>query len=251
VAIALTTTGKVDYGDLAAIDGLTALSVCLTIKLAGSVAGVRFMSKWGNTIPGTDQAFLISRSTADIGWLVSANQRRVTTTTGLVTAGALLRLVFRWNTSGDLITVWANGVAQTTGAATGTDPASINTTTTSVQIGQQSAESQAAVDGDYAEAALFGRYLTDEEATAYGKGVSPARLGRSNRILYARLLNTTDLTNLWAGTAGALTGGANATHPTMIYAPPRATRPTASAVTGGRVIGGGVVIPVRNRLVVA
>lgn len=218
MAIHLGTTDRVDCGALPT-SGLTEISILLTWIADNPLVGTSFVSKWGTTAQrpilvqnnGSNQLDFLVASATDV-------IRQVRTVSVIIAGGAVNRLVFRWRASDQLMAVTNNGSHASLTGILGGSPASLGGDTFAWQYGSQTSESKNAGAGAYAEAAVFRRFITDDEAVAYGKGVSPELLGSSSRLSYLKLMRTTLLNDLWRGTTATLTGGTQADHPGMIYA---------------------------------
>jgi hypothetical protein len=222
MAITLAGSGndRVDFGDIAAIAGATAITVAVTLKPSAINAATnnRVIHQWASSTFG---AFLIQVvDTDEIGFTVrNGSLLYGPKTTALnLTAGNTYRIVARIGGLGGTKTqsIWVNGSAATTTAWFSGSPASIQNSTSSVQVGHETAETADGVDGDYSEAAIWLESVPDWVAEAYGQGYT-ALVYQKNQILYAPLENTSRINDIVGGLTGTLTGGATADHPRIIY----------------------------------
>jgi hypothetical protein len=222
MAITLAGSGndRVDFGDIAAIAGATAITVAVTLKPSAINAATnnRVIHQWASSTFG---AFLIQVvDTDELGFTVrNGSSLYGPKTTALnLTAGNTYRIVARIGGLGGTKTqsIWVNGSAATTTAWFSGSPASIQNSTSSVQIGHETAETADGVDGDYSEAAIWLESVPDWVAEAYGQGYT-ALVYQKNQLLYAPLENTSRTNDIVGGLTGTLTGGATADHPRIIY----------------------------------
>jgi hypothetical protein len=222
MAITLAGSGndRVDFGDIAAIAGATAITVAVTLKPSAINAATnnRVIHQWASSTFG---AFLIQVvDTDELGFTVrNGSSLYGPKTTALnLTAGNTYRIVARIGGLGGTKTqsIWVNGSAATTTAWFSGSPTSIQNSTSSVQIGHETAETSDGVDGDYSEAAIWLESVPDWVAEAYGQGYT-ALVYQKNQILYAPLENTSRTNDIVGGLTGTLTGGATADHPRIIY----------------------------------
>jgi hypothetical protein len=222
MAITLAGSGndRVDFGDIAAIAGATAITVAVTLKPSAINAATnnRVIHQWASSTFG---AFLIQVvDTDELGFTVrNGSSLYGPKTTALnLTAGNTYRIVARIGGLGGTKTqsIWVNGSAATTTAWFSGSPTSIQNSTSSVQIGHETAETADGVDGDYSEAAIWLESVPDWVAEAYGQGYT-ALVYQKNQLLYAPLENTSRTNDIVGGLTGTLTGGATADHPRIIY----------------------------------
>jgi hypothetical protein len=238
MAITLAGSGndRVDFGDIAAIAGATAITVAVTLKPSAINAATnnRVIHQWASSTFG---AFLIQVvDTDELGFTVrNGSSLYGPKTTALnLTAGNTYRIVARIGGLGGTKTqsIWVNGSAATTTAWFSGSPTSIQNSTSSVQIGHETAETADGVDGDYSEAAIWLESVPDWVAEAYGQGYT-ALVYQKNQLLYAPLENTSRTNDIVGGLTGTLTGGATADHPRIIYpAWPEIILSAAAAASG-------------------
>jgi hypothetical protein len=224
VAINLLGSGndRIDFGDIAALGGLTEVSLFVIVKLtANPVDGTRIVSQWGNA--GVEQNFVIQLTdTNELGVAFQRNGGyfgKKTSTLDLANGGTyriLVTFVFITQT----MHIWVNGVDMALSAFVGSDGGVtvMADATSSVQYGHESDEIADGQDGDYAEAAIWSRALTGAEAALLTTDNKyPTCVASTGQLLYCPFATTTDLTNQWGvGGTASLTGGTNASHPTMV-----------------------------------
>lgn len=211
---------RVEYGDIAAIAGLTGISVAITILPDSPLAGgSRLAGQWGSA--GSEEAFLLQNNagsgTDDVGFVVTGDTTREgrRTTSGFFTAGSVQRIVAKWDAA-TAVSIWANGSQQADQSWFGGNVSTLFDSPANVFIGHESEQIVDGVNGDYAEFAIWGEEIPDDIAAAYGKGYCPLIYPR-NLILYSRLINANDINDIVGGITGSGTGVASADHPRMIY----------------------------------
>lgn len=231
--------GSIDFGDLAALAGVTELSVAVTF-LASSIAdNERICGQWGSS--AANRGFLVQvTDTDEIGFVLDGGGAstffgRKTSGLNLVT-GTRYRMLLTFSATGPTIAIYVNGSAQGSLAefVDSDAVAAMRDSNASVQVGHESASGTDGIDADFSEFALWSRALSADEAIAYTKGFSPAHLRRGG-ILYSRLLNTADLVDRWGGVSPSNTAGTTAAHPPVFY---RRTRRQRAFVPGEVVVGG-------------
>ena len=211
---------RVDFGDIAALSGLTAFTVAFTFTPSTTTAtNRRFVSQWDSLV--ARQAFLVQVVDNDeIGFVVSAGDATYfgKKTTGLdLASGSTYRVVCTIAFGGPpTIHIWVNGSDEALADFVGTSNVTqmINSVEF-VQVGHETAEAADGSDGDYSEVALWSAVVPDAVAIAYGAGFSP-KFWRTSGILYAPLWNTNYVTDQYAG-RGAHSGATDAAHPRMYY----------------------------------
>lgn len=224
---------RVEFGDIAAIAGLTKMSVALTVNV-DVVQLLRLVGQWG--AGATQQAFLVSIAvTNELSLAVSLTATFGRRTSALdISAGDLLRFLITWDGSAavdDSMKFWVNGVEEANVAwVGGTNQASLRNAIGDVFVGREQASGNDGVDGQYSEVAIWDHIVPDWVAIAYGKGMSP-RFYRTGGILYCKMVNTGYLIDEWGGNDGTNTGGVSAAHPRVYYpAPSLIGAPPAAAV---------------------
>jgi hypothetical protein len=226
VAIALSgaSNARVDFGDIAAIGGLAAISVAFTFKPTTAVSGTeRLITQWGSPA-STDAALLIATTDTDelaiiVGGAAGLYGKKTTDVN--LTSGTLYRIVMRLTISSGGVhagagSIWVNGVSRTIAAVFSDAVITIRNAGTSFQIGHETDEAIDGEDGEYSEVAVWGESVPDWVCEAYGIGASP-RVYRQNGILYGPLWNTTHIWDEWGGAVGTNSSGTDADHPTMTY----------------------------------
>ena len=217
------TTDNVDFGDIPT-DGLTAITVAVTVRLTAPAAtGRTVTTKANNSWP--DLAYTMQiRATDEVGFGVvgSGGNPAVLAmqTTGLnLASGSLYRIVAWWDAALDDIEIWVNGVLEADAvwqAAPG--PTAMRTTNAPHRVGDSNG-SVVALGGEYSEVAVWNHVVPQWFREAYGKGLSP-RFYRKGGILYCPLWNTGHLIDQWGGMNGTPTGAVSAAHPRVYYPAP-------------------------------
>lgn len=196
----------------------TGLTVAFTIKVASSVVGSRFFTKWGSS-----QTFLVQLlSTAEIGFVLrgtpSGAYGAYQTTDSPVAANALLRVVCRWNMPTTTATCWVNGSARASSLWFGGLSAgdTVLAGADHVQAGHETLEATDGINGEYSELAIWGEAVPDWVARAYGLGFSPG-IYRKNGLFYCPAWNTSYLIDQWGGFNGTNSSGTTVAHPSVQY----------------------------------
>ncbi len=222
MSIRLTTSGhdRVEFGDIAAIDGLTAISVAFTFKLKTASNDRRLLGQWG-----ASGGFLCQvQDTNEIGLVVRGpgGQFYGPKTTGVnIAVDGLYRVVVRiWGLgTSRQYDVWVNGSSVSVGTFLDTgDPGTIGNSSEPVFIGYEGSSSADCEDAEYSEYAIWGVKVSDAFAAAYGgsPGQSPL-FEPTGGILYCRMTATTGMTDEFGSATPTATGGTDATHPSMTY----------------------------------
>ena len=237
MAVTLVGSGndRIDFGDMSAIAGLTGMSIAITIK-PSTVTAERIVTQWGGS--GSEQAFLAQceNSSGTVGFVVRGgaavhNGRK---TGNVLSNGATSRLLWSWDTPGDH-NIFHNGTDESLSTFIADDNVtSLTDSPNAVQVGHETDETADGIDGDYSEFAIWDHKVPDWVGLAYSSGGFSPLFYPEGLILYSRLTNTSDTDDIIGGLAGALTGGANAAHPSMIYPSSPLVMPWATAVAGGK-----------------
>jgi hypothetical protein len=220
---------RIDFGDVTFLDGISELTVALTLRLNAAPADGRYLAqKWGAAL--ADQQFLFTvpgTFTDEVGFAMrdSANLAYGKRTTDLnLASGNVYRIIAKLDPSANLGAIWVNGASRTLDVYLD-NQTSFGTTAngaTALQIGRNTDVGTDGEDGDYAEFALWTEYVPDWFCSAYGKGYAP-NFYRRNLVFYAQLFNTSHLRDVARGTAGTNSSGTDAAHPSMLYPRGRAT----------------------------
>lgn len=225
MAIDLTDGGSdhVGYGDIAT-DGLTAITVAVTVRLTdAAVTGRAVATKANNSFP--DIAYTLQiRDTDELGFAVVGSGGSPASlamqTTGLnLASGSLYRIMAWWDAALDDIEIWVNGVLEADAVWLGTPgPTAMRVTNAPARVGSAFGASLA-LGVECSELAIWNHVVPQRVREAYGKGMSP-RFYRNGGILYAPVVNTDQLRDQWGGVLGVNTGGTNAPHPRVYYPAP-------------------------------
>ena len=214
-------TDRVEYGDIAAISGLTGITVAYTILPSGSIdATARVFQQWTN-VGGAEQAFVCGiTDTNELGWLVGNNGAggffgRKTTDLDIV-VDTLYRFCLTWDAGGGgSMKVWVNGVSRNIVENVGSvNIVTIQNSPAQVALGHETVQGRNPLVGDYSELAIWNHAVPDWVAKAYGEGFSPS-FYRTGGILYDRLLGTNSF-NEWGADEPVHTGTVKAAHPSII-----------------------------------
>lgn len=209
---------RVEFGDSAAIAGLTAITVSYTVSNVSSVAdSERIFHQWNGSVPNAFVAFI--GNTDEFAFYINngttINKGRITPSTN-ITSGTTYRVVNRWDHGSDVMEIWVNGVNTGAGSYLSEgDVFSLGDAARPIAIGHQTTETIDGIDADYSELVIHNVYMPDDYCVAYGNGFSPVAY-RRNGIFYAPLPNVDNLQDLWGGATGTNTAGTSAAHPRII-----------------------------------
>lgn len=220
MAVNLTISDDVEFGQFTPDWLLAAITVAVTCNISSLVNDDRFASHWGSL--ATDQGWIIAARTSDnvlfgVHQFPTSVYKIFKTNTNDITG--LVRIVCTWSASEDQIEIWVNGVNKSIVQETGGSPSTLASSTNKLTVGHEIEPSLDAVDGDYSEFAIWDHKVPDWVAAGYGKGMSPGYYRRGG-LLYSKLANTGYLRDEWGGINPTGTGDANAIHPSM-YRPRR------------------------------
>lgn len=254
ITLASASTGdKLDFGDVALGTYTNGISIALTVKPSGSfgVSDVWFAGQWGNT--SSEQCWAITTTDTDeLGWAVqgfngTVRYWTVKTTSLNLAASTLYRIVCTHSTQsggGQVSHIYVNGTDMSVVDWFGQSSV-LNTLQDSanpVYVGYMASRSIAGTNGDYSEFAMWNYALHSETATAISNGFSPGffKTGRPSGasgtgLVYAPLINTGALRDVWGGVSPTNTNGTTASHPS-VYTPKSAQafrRDTAAAAATG------------------
>jgi hypothetical protein len=248
---------RVDFGDLAIDAGVTALTVSITFLASAVADDERLASHWGAVSANLAWVLAVTDTNelaiavSDGGGGGASLLGRKTTDLDFAT-GTLYRCVFRWRADPKAMEIWVNGVNRTVGIFAGLDgtPATLTDSSSSIQVGHETAEGLDGVDGDYSEFAIHPVYMPDHYCIAYGNGYSPRFYPRANSF-YCPLWNTSNLLDIWSSAVGSNSSGTNAAHPPIIK--PIGLHPAVfvAAVTGEIALISSQVALVTSRRMVA
>ena len=218
MSVGLLTTDELAFTALTGLDGAGELTVACTIKVASSVAGADFVSKWNAS---TNRNFKVYLSGATIRLAVQPDSNNIyiegaASTT--LTANTLYRIVARWWGTPNM-DFWINGVqdAGTLVLNQGSGVA-LKSVTGTAYIGRNSEDSKNAVDGDYSEIAIWNTKLPDSVAKAISFGASPD-IHRRGGLFYLRATSVDRLVDEWGRTPITNSGGTTKAHPAVKDAP--------------------------------
>lgn len=209
---------RVDYGDIAALNGLTTLSLGLVFKATASTASdLRLVTQWGS---GGNAFVLGTVDTDELGFVVS-NGGGVffgRKTTGLnLSNGSTYRIIVTITYgSPPTIHIWVNGTDQAVAewVSSGDVNALLNSSE-AVQVGHETADAIDGADGDYAEFAMWNVIVPDANiANITGANHYAADCGYSTGLFfYAPMTDTSTLDDEIGLVTGTNSSGTNATHP--------------------------------------
>lgn len=208
---------RVSYGDIATLGGLTSISIAITFNLS-ALTGGRFVHQWGNL--ATEQCFVLFVIDTDelfIGFQQSGvGLRGKKSTDANIATGTTYRVVCTWRASDQRTEIWVNGTKPTLSDQAGWTATltALQNATTNVLVGHETDEAVDGCNGDYSEFAIWNRVLLDDEAAAYGKGISAATFAP---FFYAPMFNTTHLKDQANGLTGTNSSGTDAAHPPVQY----------------------------------
>ena len=242
MAVALATSGnaKVRFGDIAALAGLTNLTIAITIKMNAAPAGLRICGQWG---AAGDRSFLMQvTNTDEIGCVLynaGGGLYGIVTTGTNLASGSQYRIVVRFGalTGSATRDVWVNGTSVSVVPWLDDLPGALQDGAGQVYCGYETESSSQGEDADFSEFAIWGAKLSDADCAAYGKGISPNLLSPASRILYAPMLNTSMLQDVWGQKTGTNTSGTNAPHPSTLRSRGARARRFSTASASGAISG--------------
>lgn len=221
INLASASSGRVDFGDLSGLAAQTALSFAIILKpTATFFTNDRIFTQWGS-VAGDRNVLCNIQDSVEIGFVATDGAGgffgRKTTDVSMAVGTEYRVLCTIAFGSPPVIHIYVNGVDRTLAVFIGSaDIAQSIDSTSALQVGFETAESNQNPDGDYAEFAVWQRELNSTEASAFTPGNQyPTCLG-STGLIYLPMNDTTDLTDRWSSVTAALTDGSNATHPTMV-----------------------------------
>ncbi len=186
--------GRVIYadtpgGDFAALDGLTAISVLITVRPYAYINANRLCSRW---VTSKLAWILYINASARLGVGVGdgTNQRFVEAGTHAFTlTGNLYRCGFSWQTSDNVTEIWQNGtkIASASGGTLG----NLLSTDTGVSVGHDNSGTDG-IGGVYSDFAIYGAKIPNGVFHAYGQGMSPL-FWRDKLLLYDQMASVNSL----------------------------------------------------------
>ncbi|MGB8275369.1 MAG: hypothetical protein WCF16_08905 [Alphaproteobacteria bacterium] len=211
---------RLEFGDIAAIAGLTQITVALTFRLrAAAATNARFCGQWSSA----DGAFLMTgQDTDEIGFVVKNSSSILIgkkTTQANLAPGRIYRVTANWTATGTdirLINIWINGHEEpTTDWFANFSTVGIRNVTQVVYTGYEAASPAAGQDMEVAEFAIWDHNIPDPIKKKYGEGWSP-NIYRKGGILYCKAATIgAGLRDEWAVRTITNTAGVQAPHPYM------------------------------------
>lgn len=222
MAITLVGSGndRLDFGDPASFAGVTGFSFFIIHKPSSVTNDARIAGQW------SDNFLFAIQDSDEIGFVVKETTGPVfygkKTTDLNMSAGNEYRiLVTVAFGSPPTIHIYVNGTDRTVAEFVGSgNVTEMSDAAQAFQVGHETSSATDGNDGDYSELAIWSRALTGlaggeaTELTVNNK--LPTCIDATGRLIYLPMANTTDLTDQWGSITASLTGGANATHPTMV-----------------------------------
>ena len=223
MAIDLTksSTDLIDFGDIA-IDGLTAITVALTIRLNDTPLNLGSVMLKGN--PWPDQVIscqCVDSNELGFAAIGSGGVLYGRKTTGLnMVNGGLYRIIAWWEATTSM-EIWVNGAKEPDAVWYGAPgPPSLLVSDSALKVGHRGYAAANAFGADYGEPAIWNHRVPDWVLEGYGNGMSP-RFYREGGIVHSSLrsLKGEDLADQWNRNDGTNTGGTNSAHPRVFYPP--------------------------------
>ena len=213
-------TDLVDYGDTAILDGLTAFSVSLMVRVenvSNNNPGRRWVNKWG-TAAGT-RMFHIGQRDSDgndvqfvVGDGAGGEFTAHSNATDPITTSVWANYLGTWSqpSTGQL---YKDGTA--IGTSGGTGPSALIDSSAALRIGLDSAGTTGLI-GAWCEVGIWNRALSAGEAAVVGKFGCPRMIPRG-LVFYVRGTRTGEVRDLVSGLTGTETSATSATHPRVTY----------------------------------
>jgi hypothetical protein len=210
---------RVEWGAQQFPAAISALTIAITIRTSGTLAGTWLCSQWG--ILASGQAFgLVRHNTNDIQLSIRGPEGiwSQATDTAFLATNTTYRLVTTVTLSGTpTMNHYVNGALQTDTTLSGAAVTVMQDVIHPIGIGHNAATSEDGVDGDYSEFAIWDHVVPDWVIQGYANGMSPA-MYRHGGLFYAPCWSATHAPDLWSywGSPTA-TAAATAAHPRVYY----------------------------------
>jgi hypothetical protein len=214
-----TNDARIDYGDIAAIAGVSALTVAATIKLSAVPTESPIMTQWSDIGFANAAFFFGGRPSGAVKFLLSdgsASYYGKQTSSLTMVNGGLYRIIAKLNPAGNVGAIWVNGVSETVVEFVASSSITIANSASPVLVGRETSSPHDGLDGEYAEVAIWTEYVPDSFCGDYGLGYSPL-FYTSNLVFYTKLTSVSDTSDIIGNIAGINTAGTNADHPAVIY----------------------------------
>lgn len=229
VRLANASSSRVEFGDVPAIAGATAISVAITLRFNTSPSGGRgFCGQWGLAL---DEKSWVMQcvDTDEVGFVICTNVGSLygfkTTATNFA-SGSTYRVLCRLydlsgSGGGD---IWINGAQASITSWFAEAVAPVRDAYSTTFVGHEVSEGTGTENVDAGEFAMWSSKVPDGFCAKYGVGYTPAHW-RYGGVLYAPMRDASPirLVDRWGRALGANTGSLHAQHPFVIepHAPRR------------------------------
>lgn len=209
--------GRISLGDVAAVSGITALTVAFRILPTVTPSAKRLTHQWGGATGS--QAFLVTVEDNDeIGLVLSSGG-------GSYFGKKTNDINLQRGTWNNIVCTWAPGTPNTitinVNGREGTLANHIDTTDltavinsgTNVELGHESDEAEDGLDGIYCDWYGFSRVWSADEKAAFAAFGDPATFSTTGRLWGLRLFGPGDLGVQFGTVTATATGATAAAHP--------------------------------------
>lgn len=148
---------NVDFGDVTFLDGLTECSASLWVYMNSSVANARILSKGGNN--AAQQSFgIMTGAGRQLRIVVSDGGARVVVDSGTTTLplGEWFHLFMNWYGTNQ-VSAWLNGAPVSLGYLINDTPDSINSTTGTLRLADDSSSGSSTLDGMIRDVRIYSK----------------------------------------------------------------------------------------------
>lgn len=212
VNIVSASSHRIAWGDIAALGGISAITVAITIKF-GDVGGGLIFHQWGT---GGD-AFMFSMASADeLAFRIENSGTYGKQTTALnMAAGSTYRIVAKLNPASNVGAFWVNGANEAIAELFGSANVTVRDSSKAIEVGQSVGVGNS-INGELSEAAIWTSYVPDWACEAISKGYSPD-VYLPTRVFYAPLTNVSHLGDKHGLAGTNHNSTTDAAHPSMLY----------------------------------
>ena len=181
-------------GDTAALDITSAITLCAWVKSSGAYGtlGKGIITKYQTTTSQRSYA-LVLNSSGNAQIQVSIDGVGARTEWGSTVVGTNWRhIAASYNTSGQVVAIYVDGLAESRSNNGGTFPTAIFSGTAPLWLGLVATTSTSPnnfyFDGSIAEAAIYNAALTAAEIASLAKGMTCDKIRPQNLVFYAPLI---------------------------------------------------------------
>lgn len=223
----LGTSDTVSLGLFSDIHGTREVSAAVTIRPQIALSGTTLpiFQQWASTGQRTFTLEVSSANTLRFAVYDSANNVRGGQASEVLQMGRLYRVLARWRGVGSRIEIWVNGLRMALSASGTYNVSALGSPATAeMLLGRRTNVTTAdGLTADYAEAAVWTRWLSEEECQAYTTGLAPSLMDRNKGVFYWSGASLT-AQDEWRHRPLLYTGGTPLSwHPPLVRSAPRHT----------------------------